>query len=49
GIYCSDNSKLKSNSMQDWLLLRGSQQQFTAPYTSAQNRHVECLHRMLMD
>jgi transposase InsO family protein len=34
--------------MREWLLSRGMQHQFTAPYTSAQNGHVERLHRTLM-
>jgi transposase InsO family protein len=48
GIYCSDNGELKSASMQQWLLSCRSQQQFTAPYTSAQNGRVERLHHTLM-
>jgi len=48
GIYRSDNGELKTDSMRDWLLSRGSQHQFTAPHTSAQNGRVERLHRTLM-
>jgi hypothetical protein len=31
-----------------WLLSQGTQQQFTVPHTSAQNGHIEHLHRTLM-
>jgi hypothetical protein len=48
GMYWSDNSKLKSESMREWLLSRGTQHQFTALYTSAHNRRVERLHHTLM-
>jgi hypothetical protein len=48
GIFRSDNGELKSTAMREWLLSRGTQHQFTAPYTSAQNGHVERLHRTLM-
>ena len=48
GIYRSDNGELKSEAMREWLLSRGTQHQFTAPYTSAQNGRVERLHRTLM-
>jgi hypothetical protein len=48
GIFRSDNGELKTDSMREWLLSRGSQHQFTAPYTSAQNGRVERLHRTLM-
>lgn len=48
GIYRSDNGKLKSEAMQEWLLSRGTLHHFTAPYTSAQNGRVEHLHRTLM-
>jgi hypothetical protein len=41
GIYRSDNGELKTESMRDWLLSCGTQHQFTAPYTSAQNGQVE--------
>lgn len=48
GVYRSDNSKLKSESMREWLLSRGSEHQFTAPYTLAHNSRMERLHRTLM-
>jgi hypothetical protein len=48
GIYRSDNGELKTLAMRQWLLSRGSIQQFTAPYTSVQNGRVEHLHRTLM-
>ncbi|KIJ61796.1 hypothetical protein HYDPIDRAFT_48912, partial [Hydnomerulius pinastri MD-312] len=44
----SDNGELKSDSLREWLLLRGTAHQFTAPNTSAQNGRVERLHRTLM-
>jgi hypothetical protein len=44
GIYRSDNGELKTDAMCEWLLTRGTQHQFTAPYTSAQNSRVERLH-----
>jgi hypothetical protein len=34
--------------MRQWLLTHGTQHQFTAPYTSAQNGRVERLHHTLM-
>jgi hypothetical protein len=46
--YRSENGELKSESMWEWLLSCGTQHQFTAPYTSAQNGHVEHLHCTLM-
>jgi hypothetical protein len=48
GIYCSDNGELKTGAMREWLLSCGTQHQFTAPYTFAQNGRVECLHCTLM-
>jgi len=48
GIYRSDNGELKTAQMRDWLLSCGTQHQFTAPHTSAQNGRVEHLHRTLM-
>ena len=48
GIYRVDNGELKSDQMAGWLRSRGIQQEFTAPYTSAHNGHVEQLHRTLM-
>ncbi|KAG2057666.1 hypothetical protein BDR06DRAFT_861572, partial [Suillus hirtellus] len=44
----SDNDELKSKSMREWLLSCGSQHQFTAPHTLAQNGHVKLLHHTLM-
>lgn len=35
GIFRSDNGELKSLAMREWLLSRGMQHQFTAPYTLA--------------
>lgn len=48
GMFRSDNGELRSESMREWLLSRGSQHQFTAPHTSAQNGRVERLHHTLM-
>jgi hypothetical protein len=48
GIYHSDNGELKSDAMHEWLLMCGTQHQFMAPYTSAQNGRVKCLHHTLM-
>jgi len=48
GIYRSDNGELKTAQMRDWLLSCSTQHQFTAPHMSAQNGHVERLHRTLM-
>lgn len=45
----TDNGELCSNNMSRWCAERGITPQFTAPYTSAQNGHVERLHRMLMN
>ncbi|KAG2057266.1 hypothetical protein BDR06DRAFT_855415, partial [Suillus hirtellus] len=44
----SDNGELKSAGMCEWLLTCNTLHQFTVPYTSAHNSHVECLHRALM-
>jgi hypothetical protein len=49
GIYRSDNGELKSSAMKEWLLSRGTQHQFTAPYTSAHNGRVERVHGTLMN
>ena len=35
GTYITNNSKLKSHEMENWLKTRGMDQLFTAPYTSA--------------
>lgn len=40
--------ELKSDKMRNWLASRGTNQLFAAPYTSAHNGHVECMHRTLM-
>ncbi|KAG2045605.1 hypothetical protein BDR06DRAFT_840393, partial [Suillus hirtellus] len=48
GIFCSDNGELKSAGMCEWLLTHGTLHQFTAPYTSAHNSHIEHLHCTLM-
>ena len=48
GMYIMDNGELKSNNMREWLTSRGTNQLFTAPYTSAHNGRVECMHCMLM-
>ena len=48
GTYITDNGELKSNNMREWLTSRGTNQLFTAPYTSAHNGRVERMHRTLM-
>ncbi|KAF9227050.1 hypothetical protein BS17DRAFT_676824, partial [Gyrodon lividus] len=48
GTYCLDNGELKNNFLCDWLLTHGTQHQFTAPHTSAQNGCVEWLHCTLI-
>ena len=48
GTYITDNRELKSNNMREWLASRGTNQLFTAPYTSAHNGRVERMHRTLM-
>ena len=48
GMYITDNGELKSNNMREWLAFRGTNQLFTAPYTSAHNGHVERMHCTLM-
>jgi transposase InsO family protein len=47
-IIVSDNGKLISKSMHDWASMHGIDHQCTAPYTSAQNRRAERLHRTLL-
>ena len=47
GTYITDNEELKSNNMRDWLASRGTNQLFTAPYTSTHNGCVECMHHTL--
>ena len=48
GTYITDNGELKSGKMRDWLESRGTNQLFTAPYTSAHIGCVELMHRTLM-
>ena len=48
GILHPDNGELKCLDLKAWLLSRGTQHQFTAPHTSAQNGRVECVHHTLM-
>ena len=48
GTYITDNGELKSDAMRGWLESRGTNQLFTAPYTSAHNGRVERMHRTLM-
>jgi hypothetical protein len=48
GTYITDNGELKSDKMRNWLASRGTNQLFTAPYTSAHNGRVERMHRTLM-
>ena len=45
----TDNGELRSADMASWCAARGITHQFMAPHTSAQNSHVERLHRTLMD
>ena len=45
----TDNGELHSNEITQWCAERGIIHQFTAPHTSAQNGHVERLHRTLMN
>jgi len=47
-LYRVDGGELKSNAMETWLRERGTQQEFTAPYTSAHIGRVERMHRTLM-
>ena len=48
GMYITDQGELKSNKMRDWLKSRGTDQCFTAPYTSAHIGPVERMHHTLM-
>jgi len=48
GVYRMDCGELKSNKMKEWLELKGTKQEFTAPYTSAHCGRVERRHRTLM-
>ena len=47
-ILITDNGELISRSVHDWCSMHGIDHQLTAPYTSAQNGHVEHLHRTLL-
>jgi len=48
GKYRTDQGELKSNKMRAWLEGKGTQHEFTAPYTSAHCGRVERRHRTLM-
>ena len=48
GTYITDNGEFKSNNMHNWITSRGMNHLFVAPYTSAHNGHVECMHHTLM-
>ena len=48
GTYIMDNGELKSDKMHNWLASRGTNQLFTAPYTSAHNGCMERMHHTLM-
>jgi len=48
-ILVTDNGKLVLKSMTDWCSQFGIVHHWTAPYTSAQNRHAERMHRTLHD
>ncbi|EDR00085.1 uncharacterized protein LACBIDRAFT_314825 [Laccaria bicolor S238N-H82] len=48
GTYITNNRELKSNVMCDWLESRGTNQLFTAPYTSAHIGRVKQMHHTLM-
>ena len=45
----TDNGKLRSAQIATWCTDQGITHQLTAPYTSAQNSCVECMHHTLMD
>lgn len=45
----TDNGELLSQSVTNWCNDLGIEHLLTAPYTSAQNGHAECLHRTLMN
>ena len=47
--FVADNRELRSNEILQWCAERGITHQFTAPHTSAQNGHIERLHRTLMN
>ena len=48
GTYITDNRKLKSNAMHDWLASRGTTHLFMVPYTSVHIGHVKWMHQTLM-
>ena len=48
GTYITDQGELKSGKMEAWLKSCGTDQRFTAPYTSAHIGRVERMHRTLM-
>ena len=48
GMYITDQGELKSDKMREWLKSHGTDQHFTAPYTSAHIGWVEHMHRTLM-
>ena len=48
GMYITDQGELKSDKMREWLKSHGTDQCFTAPYTSAHIGRVERMHRTLM-
>jgi hypothetical protein len=45
----TDNGELVSKSMMEWCSLHSITHLLTAPHTSAQNGHTECLHRTILD
>ena len=49
GTYCTDCGELWSNQMEAWLSSCAAKQEFTAPYTSAQNGRSEHTHLTIMN
>ena len=49
GTYHTDHGKLWSNQMEAWLSSCAMKQEFTVPYTSAQNGHSERAHLTIMN
>ena len=49
GIIRVDGGELKSDAMNAWCDTHGYTLQFTAPYTSAHNGRVECMHLTIMN
>jgi hypothetical protein len=47
-ILITDNGELVSTSMKNWCLSLGIEHVITAPHTSAQNGHAECVHRTIL-